>query len=492
MEFKETHSEYDVVVVGQGIAGLSAGIAAANAGANTAILEKSPRSKRGGHTRYTGGGWRFPMGDIDGVKELVDEDEDYEFSGDVDPYTKQDFFDDLMMFSEGQADPALVELLVENAFEDMCWLNEQGVRFTAHDVVSDGNAADQLRDSIENGIVHTVGEGEGIVESLVSTAEDLGADLHYKTEMRSLTTGPNNEVTGIVARQPEGTVKYDVGAVVLCAGTFVANPEKRVRYFGRDSDVCIIRGSRYNTGEALDAALSSGAQSHGPWGSAHQVMNDERAPKVEGGRTRIDGYQYGLILNENGDRFVDEGEDIRRKTYVKVGNALFDQPGNRGYVIFDSKVADYVSSQTGMPPTEADSLEGLMAELEIRDGKSARETVEQFNAAAGDGEFDPTTLDGLGTNGVSPQKSNWAVPIDEPPFYCFSVVPGLTFAYGGLKVNSESEVLDNQDEPIPGMWAAGNITAGLFYGNYAGGTALTYGVTFGRIAGRNAAASPTS
>ena len=487
MEYEQIHSDVDVVVVGLGIAGLSAGLSAAEAGAETVIIEKSPKSKRGGHTRYTGGGWRFPMGDIDGVRSLVDEDDGYKFDGDIDPYTKQKFFDDLMMFSEGRADPALCELLVENAFEDMQWVNDHGVRFTAQDVVSDGNMEDQLRESIENGIVHTVGEGEGIVESLASTAEDLGVELHHDTEMRSLETGEENEITGIVAKRSNEKVKYESNTVVLCAGTFVASPERRVRYFGRNSDVCIIRGSRYNTGEVLDEALSSGAQSHGPWGSAHQVMNDARAPAVEGGRTRIDGYQYGVILNENGERFVDEGEDIRRKTYVKVGNALFDQPGNRGYVIFDSSVSDFVSSQTGLPPNQANSLEELVDGLDIRNPETALDTIEQFNDATSDGTLDPTTLDNLGTDGVSPAKSNWAAPLTEPPFYSFTVVPGLTFAYGGLKVNADSEVIDTQENPMTGLWAAGNITAGLFYKNYAGGTALTYGVTFGRIAGRNAA-----
>jgi tricarballylate dehydrogenase len=231
----------------------------------------------------------------------------------------------------------------------------------------------------------------------------------------------------------------------------------------------------------------------GQWGGGHQVLLDANAPEVEGGRTRINGYQYGLILNNEGERFVDEGEDLLAKTYAKFGRFCYEQPNQCAFVVYDSKVAEYVSSQMNSDPLKFDSLEELVEETEL-DGQefkqpdNALRTIDEFNAAVtDDAEFDPKGLDGKGTKGLNPQKSNWAVRLDEPPFYCYPVRAGITFGFGGLKINTEAEVLDSQENPIPGLWAVGNSTSEIFYNNYAAGSAQTRGAVFGRIAGENAA-----
>jgi len=280
---------------------------------------------------------------------------------------------------------------------------------------------------------------------------------------------------------------------VIAAGSYVSNPEKRTKYFGKNADSFVVRGSRHNTGEALDAAMDEAAQASGQWGGAHQVLLDANAPDIEGGRTRINGYQYGVILNENGQRFVDEGEDLLAKTYAKFGRKAYEQPGQCAFVVYDSQVAEYVSSQMDSEPIRDDSLEDLLHGvslngLEFADVDAALETIEAYNTAVDrDTPFDPKGLDGKSADGITPPKSNWAVSIEDPPFYCYPVQPGMTFAFGGLKITPETEVLDSQGNSIPGLWAVGNSTSELFYNNYAAGSAQTRGAVYGRLAGENAA-----
>jgi tricarballylate dehydrogenase len=226
----------------------------------------------------------------------------------------------------------------------------------------------------------------------------------------------------------------------------------------------------------------------GQWGGAHQVMNDATAADVEEGRARINGYQFGVILNTEGDRFVDEGEDFLLKTYAKFGQAVYDQPDQKAFVFFDSRVDHLVVSQIDTEPVEAETLEGLVEKLDVADPEAAVETLERYNEATTDSdEFDPHSLDGVASEGIEPQKTNWARPLSEPPFKCFPVTCGITFAFGGLKIDTGSRVQNTRDEPMDGLWAVGNSSAGFFHGNYPGGSALTRGATFGRRAGRAAA-----
>jgi tricarballylate dehydrogenase len=250
-----------------------------------------------------------------------------------------------------------------------------------------------------------------------------------------------------------------------------------------------VRGSRYNTGEAIDAAMDVGAKSEGEWGDAHMAIIDAQSPDVEGGITRIDGYQYGLILNHDGERFVDEGEDARAHTYAKFGRRIFEQPYHEAFIVVDSKVVDDVAHMGPGRPITADSIESLVRRLDIEWPERAVETVEAFNAACDPdpGEYDPNVLDGNSAEGVEPPKSNWALPLDEPPFTGYPVTGGMTFAFGGVAITPDAEVLDTADRTIPGLFAAGNATGGLFYENYPGGTGLTNAAVFGRVAAESAA-----
>jgi tricarballylate dehydrogenase len=478
---------YDVVVVGHGIAGLSAGIRAAEANADTAILEKSPKDERGGHSRFAGATMRFPMEEPERLRDRLDMDNA------PDRYPESDFRADLHRVTRDEVDPDLLDVFASEAVEAIEWLHDHGVAFQVHHQVGERDEVNPLKSEGRGERLQAVGEGEAVVEALADAAEEAGVDLHYEREVRELRSD-DGTIVGVETATPNGPVEYDAGAVILAAGSYVSNPEKRTRYFGRRGDQLTVRGSKHNRGEALDAALDAGARADGQWGGAHIVLLDANAPDIEGGRTRINGYQYGLILNENGDRFVDEGEDVLAKTYAKFGERAYEQPGQCAFVVYDSSVAEYVNSQMDSEPLEFDSLDALLSGvdldgLQFRDVDNARETIQEYNESVQPGTFDPTELDGKHTAGLTPPKSNWAVELDEPPFYCYPVEPGITFAFGGVSISTEAEVIDSMGNTIDGLWAAGNSTSGIFYHNYAAGSAQTRGAVFGRIAGRNAADS---
>ena len=471
----KTYGDYDVVVVGHGISGLASALAAHEAGATPVILEKAEPERRGGHSAHAGGLFRFPMTDPDGVKDRLDLEERPE------QYTQQDFYDDLMDVSNGEADPDLCSVFVEEAYDAIQWITNHGVTWHVVDHSEEPGFGTTV------GALQADGEGKGAIDALTDRVQELGIDIHYETEFRGLDTDETNAITAARALTPEGKVRYDAASVVICAGSYVSNPEMRTRYFGRDGEHYVVRGTRYNTGEALDAALDIGALPAGEWGGAHQVMNDAAAAPVEEGRARINGYQYSVVLNKEGERFIDEGEDFLLKTYAKFGQRVYDQPDQEAFAIFDATVDDLVVSQIDTEPVTAESLEGLMEKLGIVEPEKAIETIESYNAATDPDEFDPQSLDGNSTSGIEPKKSNWAIPIDSPPYRCFPMKSAITFAFGGLKIDTKSRVLDRRETPIPGLWAVGNSTAEFFYGNYPGGSALTRGTTFGRRAGTQAA-----
>ncbi|WP_227356466.1 FAD-dependent tricarballylate dehydrogenase TcuA [Haladaptatus salinisoli] len=462
----ERREEYDVVVVGCGMAGLAAGVRASEAGRSVALLEKSPEERRGGHTRFTES-FRVPSADADLSEH------GYEF--DVPDYTVSEFYDDIMAQTNGRADEELAETLVENAGETIEWLTELGVEWDMTPLNSGYTVA------------RTWFDGEEMVDGLVDAATDAGADVYYDAEARALRRSADRRVTGVDAVTDEGFVRFDCDAAIIAAGGYESSPEKRTRYYGPDYDAMKVRGSRYNTGEAIDMALDAGAKAVGQWGGAHMALIDAAAPDVEGGTNRIDGYQYGLLLNHEGERFVDEGEDARAHTYAKFGRRIFEQPNREAFILVDSKTIDEVDATGPSDPVVGDDLRDVLERAGCESPDAAATTVEEYNAACDPGAFKPRVLDGNAVADVTPPKSNWALPVDDPPFYAFAVTGGITFAFGGVATNANAEVLDTRDRVIPGLYAAGNSVGGLFYDNYPGGTGLTNAAVFGRIAGEKAA-----
>jgi tricarballylate dehydrogenase len=279
---------------------------------------------------------------------------------------------------------------------------------------------------------------------------------------------------------------------VLACGGFEANPEMRVRYYGPGWELCRVRGTRHNTGDGIKAALDIGAAPYGGWSTCHAVQWDISAPPF-GDRTVLDNFQkhsypIGIIVNVNGERFVDEGADYRNHTYAKYGREVMKQPQRTAIQIFDQKTIGMVRDEyriRQVTKAEANSIEELAHKLDINTEGLVR-TVRAFNAACQPGDWNPAVLDGKRTEGISPPKSNWALPIDEPPFTGFVVTCGITFSFGGLHITPQGEVLDTTERKIPGLFAAGELVGGIFYQNYLGGAGLMSGAVFGKISGASA------
>lgn len=457
--------ECDVVVVGGGIAGISAALEARELGAEVVLLEKAPREERGGNTRFSDAQFRLPH----------EADEYAPIST-----TRDGMIADIHRVTHGRANPALIDILVEDAREAVDWLSELGVEW-------------------EKGFPHTAtyrrrpkGGGLGVLENLYARAEEIGVEFRYATPARALKQDASGRVTGVRALGPDGFVDLLArGGVILASGGFQANVEMRARYLGGWAEGLIVRGSRYNTGECLLMALEVGAQSAGQWGDYHSAPIDANSPRVEGGVTAIYIYQLGVIVNGQGERFLNEGEDFRDNTYVKFSKAMTQQPGGVSWVVFDQQARRDSGWERGIrtitPPIEADSLPELAAQMGVPADTFLR-TLNDYNTAVDRATpFEPTRKDGKAARGIVPEKSNWALPIEEPPFLAFAVTGGITFTFGGLKTDEHARVIDTADRVIPGLYATGETQGEFFYFNYPGATSVLRGCVFGRIAARHAA-----
>jgi tricarballylate dehydrogenase len=233
---------------------------------------------------------------------------------------------------------------------------------------------------------------------------------------------------------------------------------------------------------------------YGHWSGAHAVAWDLNAPEFGdlrvGDAFQKHSYPFGIMVNARSERFVDEGADFRNYTYVLYGREIIKQPDQFAWQIFDAKVAhllrdDYRIDQ--VTKAKADTLEDLAERLEGLDPAAFLATVHDYNAAVRqDVDFNPNVKDGRGTIGLPIPKSNWANTIDTPPFEAYAVGCGITFTFGGLRIDEQARVIGENRAPIPGLYAAGELVGGLFYFNYPGGTGLTGGTVFGRIAGTSA------
>jgi len=307
-----------------------------------------------------------------------------------------------------------------------------------------------------------------------------------------LTQGESGRITGVIARGPDGLVEFGARAVVLACGGFETNPMWRRQYLGDPWDHAKVRGSNFNYGDGLKMAMDLGAMPWGHWGGCHATPISADAPDY-GRRDLTDktnrlSYPYGVMLNVEGRRFVDEAENLQSLTYAKYGGLILKQPRSLIYQIFDSKVLHLLEPRySTTEPFKANTLEALVAQLDL-DRVEAMRTLTQYNTACpGEGSFDPVRLDGLRTEGITPVKSNWSQRIDSGPFYAWPVTGGITFTFGGLKITGEAQVVSTDWKPMPGLYTCGEMVGGLFHYNYPLGTGLISGAVFGRIAGRSAA-----
>ena len=484
---------FDVIVVGAGNAALCAAISARETGARVLVLEKAGYEERGGNSLFTAGGFRFVHDGLDDLRRDVLADlSDAEASKIVLPVQKAEtFMHDLMKVTEGESREELAEILIGNSRDTLSWLKGHGVRF----IPMFGRQSFILngRHHFYGGVnIEAVGGGYGLVDFEMKEAARLGIEIRLETGMRRLVQDQKGHVTGVHVKGPQGLYDIHAKAVVLACGGFESNPEMRVRYLGPGWELCRVRGTRHNTGDGIRAALDIGAQAFGGWSTAHAVQWDISAPPY-GDRVVLDNFQkhsypIGIIVNLDGERFVDEGADIRNHTYAKYGREVMKQPQRTAIQIFDNKTIAMVRDEYRIRQVTkgvGDTLEALAKELDINPAGLVQ-TVTAFNAACQPGEYNPSILDGVSTKGITPPKSNRALPISEPPYHGFVVTCGITFTFGGLRINTSGEVQDTTEQTIPGLYAAGELVGGIFYGNYLGGSGLMSGSVFGRLSGGSA------
>jgi tricarballylate dehydrogenase len=484
--------DYDVIVAGAGNAALAASVAARNAGAERVlVLEKAPEDHRGGNTYFSGGLLRMRLDGIDEILRLAPQAKDLPgFMDGVEPYPGDAFRADLHRMTEGRTDPDLSEILIGNSYETACWMAEQGIRFEPAISLSAVRVGGAIKFS-RGAIIRAVNEGVGLSAMWFAAARRMGVEIRYGCGVTRILQEGDGRVRGVVVRDGHGIHEVGARAVVLGCGGFEANAAWRAQYLGRPWDSARVRGSRYNQGDGLRMALEIGAMPWGQWSGCHATpINAAAAPfgdrKLTDKTNRL-SYLYGVMINKAGLRFVDEGEDQALFTYAKFGGAILSQPGGIAYQIFDAKVVGLLEPRYATSePIVAPNLAELVRKLEVNRDTALR-TLEEFNAAAGHGQFNPAQRDAMATRGLPLPKSNWAQKLDAPAFYAYPVTGGITFSFGGLKIDQRAAVIGTDWEPIAGLYTCGEMVGGLFHNNYPGGSGLMSGAVFGRIAGTNAA-----
>lgn len=478
-----------IVVVGAGNAALTAALAAAERGAHVTVLEAADRGERGGNSWFTAGLVRVPHAGRDDVLGLVVDPPDPR-TVEIPPYPAAEFGRDLERASDGRILPELASLLVDEARPTLEWLRACGARLQLS--TGAGRQAFEVDGRLRfwgGACLEFAGGGIGHVDRMFALAERAGARVRYGCAAVDLLR-EDGRVTGVRVGTGEVLV---ADAVVLACGGFEASAELRAEHLGPEWRNVQVRGTAHNTGAGLDMALAAGAERAGDWRGCHAVAWDLNAPPTGDWRVRNayqkHSYPFGLVLNAEGRRFVDEGADFRNHTYARYGAEILKQPGGVAYQLFDAKAAPLFRREYAIPEAtryEADRIEDLADRMGLP-VDAVVETVRAYNAAVNDRPFDPTRLDGKAALGVHPPKSNWALPLDTPPFLGFPVRCGITFTFGGVRVDGRAAVLDRHGRPIPGLYAAGEMVGGLYWGNYPGGSGLMSGCVFGRRAGTSAA-----
>ena len=491
-------ADFDVIVVGAGNAAFAAAVSARESGAKRVlVLEKAPRAQRGGNTHFSGAIFRFAFDDVADIKYLVpgaaEKYPGFDGVNGVQPYPYSAFHEDLMKVTQGRSDPELSDVLIANSRDTVMWVHDVGgVEMELATSVMGIRVGDQIKWP-KGAIVRAAHEGVGLSSTWFRTAEKLGIDIRYETGAGALVQDARGRVTGVVVNGPDGVQTLKAKAIVLACGGFETNPAWRRHYLGDPWDHAKVRGSSFNHGDGLKMALDIGAMPWGHWGGCHATPIMADAPdygvrKLTDKTNRL-SYTFGVMINIEGKRWVDEGADINSYTYAKYGGMILRQPRSLVYQIFDAKVTHLLEPRYSTSvPLQADRLADLIAQLDV-DRAQAMKTLEEYNAAAEQGgPFNPAILDGLHTKGIEPVKSNWAQRLDTPPYFAYPVTGGITFTFGGLKITDQAQVVGTNWKPIPGLYTCGEMVGGLFHYNYPLGTGLSSGATFGRIAGRRAAA----
>lgn len=465
-----------VIVVGSGIAGLSAALSAAEQGARVTIVERAPEGEHGGNTRYTEAYLRMKSMD-----EVADDFIDHFMAnagGYTDPSIEQEMIRDYsdwspLARSQSTVDPDLLGTFAEEAGPTLRWLETAGLRFDFLPTAFITTTTTRLL---------PVGGGLAMVETLTAACKEKGVSFRFETTARGLLKTADR-VSGLSTSG--GDIEGD--AVILASGGFEGNPEMLARYVGAQAINLrpVARGGHYNKGEGINMALDVGAAPNGDFGSYHAEPIDPRSGIAE---PAIFTFPYGILVNKSGERFTDEAPGTVDAHYENVTRRIFEQRDGIAWLITDARLDDVPNwqkgSRTDQPPITANTITDLAEALGLpTDGLTS--TIDAYNAACTEGSFSPLEKDGLATVGLAPPKSNWARPIDRAPFRAWPVISANVFTFGGLKVDRNACVIDHDGRPIVGLYAAGE-TMGIYYRTYTGSTSVLRGAVFGRQAALHA------
>lgn len=484
--------QVDVLVVGGGNAGFSAALAAAERGRRVLVVEKGREPESGGNSFYTAGAMRIAHHGLDDVRPLLEADARTEVT-ELPPYPADAFQSDMVRITEGACDPALTEVLISDSKSALEWLHSVGMRFRLmyeRQAYQDASGGYRFWGGLAIG---TVDGGKGLMATHAKLAADRGIEVRYGQQVTDLVAESGRVVgVGIDDGRREHTIRAE--SVILAAGGFEADTAMRMEHLGAEWEHAKVRGTPLNTGDLLRAARDVGAQPAGDWTTCHSVAWETDTGASGGDRELTNqhtrgSYPLGIMVNKAGVRFVDEGADFRNYTYAKYGAAILRQPDGIAFQIFDATTRRLLRAEeydhAGTTEYTASSWPELEEQLDLPAGSLA-ETVADFNnSISTDHDFDPTVLDGRAA-ATEPPKSNWAAALTEPPFSAFPVTCGITFTFGGLLADTDARVLDQDRNPIPGLYVCGEMLGGLFSGNYPGGSGLTSGTVFGRRAGSQA------
>ncbi|MDG6905167.1 MAG: FAD-binding protein [Nitrososphaerota archaeon] len=457
--------DYDIVIVGSGVAGLSAAVSAtekANSEGRSIrilIVERANSKERGGLSRWSTAYMRMK-----------------------DKSTPADNFEnDFRDFSGGHYQRKVVETLSREAGVTIAWLERKGLEFGHYQTFFPVKS---------NPRIVPKGQGQAVVDKLFNNAIASGVEIAYESTMWRISLGDDGSVNGAYVRGRDGkSALVSCRTLILASGGFEGNKEMLTRYFGSEAYQmkASCPGVKFNFGEPIEAALAIGAGTYGQWDNAHFEPVDLRD---NGPEPVVMVYNYGILVDQNGKRFIDEGSNTVEETFENVARSIWKLPNHVAFLISDQKIFDipnYKSSVlTSFPPFSSSSLDALAKDLNI-DPEGLKKTVANYNSAisGSSAKFDPYKKDGLNTKGLSPEKSNWSVAIDKPPFVGFPLITGLEFTYGGLLADEKARVVSYDGYAIPGLYAAGEIT-GMYFRKYVGGTSFLRGAVFGKIAGEEA------
>jgi tricarballylate dehydrogenase len=454
--------EFDVVVIGCGVAGAAAAVSAVEEATalgvplRVAVLERTGPELRGGNSRWTAAYLR--MTDID--------------------TPAPGFVDDLVTADGSATERAYAECLAAAAGPTLRWLEAKGIEFDELPTIFLTQARPRLL---------PVGGGRVVVDTLLGDAEARGVVVSYRSTAWRLELGADGAVAGVWVRGDDGySVLGTARAVVIAAGGFEGNPEMMTRYVG-ESVRTVAVGGEHNRGEGIEMALAVGAKPAGNWRLFHAEPVDPRSPREE---AVVMLYPYAVLVDGDGRRFLDEGRATVDEQYEDTARRILALPDGRAWVVGDQRLFELPRLddivQTTEPPVTADTVAELADAMGVPAATLVR-TLDEYNAAVRPGDFDPLRPDGKSAPGATPPKSNWAQPIDRPPYVAWPMVCSNVFTFGGLATDLDGRVLSRDDAPIPGLYAAGEVT-GLYRGKYTGATSVLRGLVFGRRAGRHAVA----